>query len=425
MVTKTCPAGRAASVFAKGRRGLQLGEVDGLDGDMMRLRGWSCDEARGLVNAAGTLSSTDSSVARNASADDGECTLERASSMVSSAAHGLREATADTRAICDSGPMRIKSGFTMWMLLVGPSACGSSDGSGASAGSSETSGSTGPSQPATTVEPTGATASSATTDTGSTGTTSETSDTRSTGDTGSTGETGSTSGTGSTESTSESTGNSDSTGDSGTTGGVVELEPGALQFIGVNSDLPEGFALVALTDVPAGTELRFTERAWNETTGAFETPEGTGSLVLSDDVAAGTVFEVGVSGPSTLSITPNLGSIANDDTGNWGIAGNGDNLFVYTGSDDAPTFLAGVAFSAPSVWTDDADALDGQSSMIPSSLSEAAGTITTFDADNLRYTGARTGEGSLPAYLPLVADEMNYETGNAAYTPLAGTDFTL
>ncbi len=191
-----------------------------------------------------------------------------------------------------------------------------------------------------------------------------------------------------------------------------------------SSDLPEGFALVALTDVPAGTELRFTERAWNETSGAFETPEGTGSLVISDDLAAGTVFEVGVSAPSTLSVTPDVGSIANDDTGNWGIAGNGDNLFVYTGSDDAPTFLAGVAFSSPNVWTDDADALDGQSSMIPSSLSEAAGTITTFSADNLRYTGARTGEGSFPAYLPLIADEMNYETGNAAYTPLAGTDFT-
>jgi hypothetical protein len=30
----------------------------------------------------------------------------------------------------------------------------------------------------------------------------------------------------------------------------------------------------------------------------------------------------------------------------------------------------------------------------------------------------------LPAFLPLIADETNYETGNAAYTPLAGADFT-
>jgi len=311
----------------------------------------------------------------------------------------------------------------MWMLLAGLSACGSSDGSGASEG---TGGSSGSDQPTTTVGATAATASSATTGITGTGSTGASSETSGTGSTGTSSETSGTESTGGAESTGD-TGNSDSTGTTGSTGStgeVAELGPGALQFIGVNSDLPEGFALVALTDVPAGTELRFTERAWNETDGVFETPEGTGSLVLSDDLAAGTVFEVGVSGPSTLSVTPELGSIANDDTGNWGIAGNGDNLFVYTGSDDAPIFIAGVAFSAPSVWTDDADALDGQSSMIPSSLSEAAGTITTFDADNLRYTGARTGEGSLPAYLPLIADETNYETGNAAYTPLAGTDFT-
>lgn len=208
-------------------------------------------------------------------------------------------------------------------------------------------------------------------------------------------------------------------------GGAAPLGPGSLSFIGVNSDPPEGFALVPLVDLPSGTELRFSERAWNTTTMAFEVPEGTATLTLTSNVAAGTVFEVMVTAPSTLAVTPSIGTIVDDATGNWGIAGNGDNLFVYVGADSSPTFIAGIAFSRPTpVWTTDDQNLDGQHSMIPVTLSEAAGTITTFTPDNLRYTGLRTGQGSMAAYLMLIADETSYETGNTAYTPLRGSDFS-
>jgi len=213
-------------------------------------------------------------------------------------------------------------------------------------------------------------------------------------------------------------------GGTGGSGGASPLVPGALHFIGVNSDIPEGFALVPLVDVPSGTQLRFTERAWNATTAAFEVPEGTATLTLTTNLTSGTVFEVTVSPPATLAVTPDIGTIVNDATGNWGIAGNGDNLFVYIGADASPTFIAGTAFSSPSVWTTDDSGLDGQSSMIPASLSEAAGTITTFIPDNLRYNGTRTGQGTMSAYLPLIANETNYETGNAAYSPLRGSDFS-
>lgn len=206
-------------------------------------------------------------------------------------------------------------------------------------------------------------------------------------------------------------------------GNATPLAPGTLQFIGVNSDLPEGFALVPLVDIPSGTALRFTERAWNTTSSAFETPEGSATLTLSADLTAGTVFEVSVTAPSTLAVTPDIGTIVNDDTGNWGIAGNGDNLFVYTGADASPTFIAGIAFSSPVVWTTNENLIDGQHSMIPATLSEGANTITTFTPDNLRYTGPRTGQGSIAAYLALIADENNYETGNTSYTPLRSTDF--
>lgn len=213
-------------------------------------------------------------------------------------------------------------------------------------------------------------------------------------------------------------------GGAGGSGGAADLGPGALQFIGVNSDIPEGFALVALVDLPNGTELRFTERAWNGTSEAFEIPEGTATLTLTTTVAAGTVFEVVVSPPATLAVAPDIGTVVNDDTGAWGIAGNGDNLFVYVGPDASPTFIAGIAFSSPSVWTTDADDLDGQSSMIPATLSEGAGTIITLVDDNARYTGPRSGEGTIAAYLPLIADNSRYETGNAAYSPLRGSDFS-
>ncbi len=311
--------------------------------------------------------------------------------------------------------------WTWWVLLAALGACGNSGNADATGGTTEASGSTAADETGSASGISATSGISSATETGSTSETTSTSGSSSSGGTSTSAGTD----TGETESTTGAeTGSTSDTEPTSTTGGAVELEPGALHFIGVNSDLPEGFALVALTDVPAGTELRFSERAWNDDDGVFEVAEGTATLVLDADLQAGAVFEIGVSLGSILSVTPDIGVITDDDTGNWGIAGNGDNLFVYTGPDDDPSFIAGVAFSSPAVWTMDAASLDGQSSMIPGTLSEDAGTITTFSADNLRYTGPRSGEGSLPAYLPLIADEANYETGNAAYAPLAGVDFT-
>ena len=317
----------------------------------------------------------------------------------------------------DSRSMRTVRSVLSWAFCWSLVACtSSSDGASSTTGTAGSSGSTANTGVSVTL---GTNSSGGISETATTGSTSDTTTTTTQGttDPATTDDSGSTG----TSTTAGSTGGSSSTGD---TGEPPALGPGSMQFIGVNSDLPEGFALVALQDIPAGTVLRFSERAWNDNSGAFEVNEGTATLTLSGAVTAGTVFEVEVEIGSNLTITPDIGTIVSDGPGNWGIAGNGDNIFVYLGPDDDPTFIAGTAFSAGNVWTTSDVGLDGQSSMIPSTLSEAAGTITTFTADNVRYNGPRTGEGSIAAYLPLIADEANnYETGTAAYTPLAGTDF--
>src|SRR5688500_16535007 len=57
----------------------------------------------------------------------------------------------------------------------------------------------------------------------------------------------------------------------------TDFAPGQIMFTGYDSDDPDAFSIVLLTDVVAGTDIYITDRGWSNTTGfrVDNTNEGT------------------------------------------------------------------------------------------------------------------------------------------------------
>ena len=75
-------------------------------------------------------------------------------------------------------------------------------------------------------------------------------------------------------------------------------------FVGKDANAPDEFSFVALTDIPAATTIYFTNREWDNTTGAFLADgEGTLAFTTTGIIPQGTV---------TLIQTPDFGATFTD-----------------------------------------------------------------------------------------------------------------
>jgi hypothetical protein len=70
----------------------------------------------------------------------------------------------------------------------------------------------------------------------------------------------------------------------------AQLSPGSIAFLGIQTDAPDAFAFVALTSIPAGDTIHFTDNGWNGTD--FFATENTASWVNSSATPAGTVIKI-------------------------------------------------------------------------------------------------------------------------------------
>ena len=77
---------------------------------------------------------------------------------------------------------------------------------------------------------------------------------------------------------------------------TTTLAPGDLAIIGLNTDNPDSFSFVLLTDIGAGTEIFFTDNGVLSD-GSFRANEGIVKYTAPSALSAGTVIEfTGVSG---------------------------------------------------------------------------------------------------------------------------------
>lgn len=115
--------------------------------------------------------------------------------------------------------------------------------------------------------------------------------------------------------------------------------PGAIAFVGFNGDGSDSFAFLAVSKLPAGAVIRFTDNSWNGT--SFASTESLLTWTTTSALPAGTIVQItniasGTLAASTGSISgigPNLNVAAQDEV--W---------YAMTGTLASPgTFLAAVA----------------------------------------------------------------------------------
>ncbi|UWR03701.1 hypothetical protein K3740_03080 [Ruegeria conchae] len=177
------------------------------------------------------------------------------------------------------------------------------------------------------------------------------------------------------------------------------LAAGDIAFTGFNSDNPDEFTFVALTDIEAGTEIRFTDSGWLAA-GGFRSTEGVFIWTAPANIAAGTVINPAFAGPS--------------------FSASGDQIHAYQGNETAPSFVASVHFNGTGY---EADATSSNTSALPAGLTVGTSAVAIPETDNGVYNGPLTGnKAELQAAINNAA---NWVTDNSRIDDIEPASFTV
>lgn len=184
---------------------------------------------------------------------------------------------------------------------------------------------------------------------------------------------------------------------------------GDVIFTAFNADGDDGFAIVTLIDLPANTEIWFTDNEWN----GFSIQSGMGhfidsaegSFMWTDTVMhpAGTVItfeEYSVNGIETVS----SGTVTGGIIPNEGFSGGSEVVYMYLGAELAPTvFLSAITN----------DNFPGEGTIDSTGLVDGVTAFTIGGGTDIaEYVGPRLGESLFSDYRPLVYDLNNWLTQN-------------
>jgi hypothetical protein len=227
------------------------------------------------------------------------------------------------------------------------------------------------------------------------------------------------------------------------------LAKGGIAVIGYNggngpaTSTSDEFAIMALQDINAGTEIKITDRGWDGTAFFSATFTGDGAFVwnVATFITRGTVFRFSVT-PSNVSsstvgravsMLPVNGTLTFLDATSWaGVASlgafttAGDQVIIYQGTEASPSFIYGINTSnnatytpANGQWQTVTTATIGAlTSALPSGLINNAsldGTVAAtalgftlgFTSANLAYKGPKSGTPDF--LLKQIATRANWE----------------
>ena len=210
-------------------------------------------------------------------------------------------------------------------------------------------------------------------------------------------------------------------------GGVIETpppvpSPGDVMVAAVQSDNPDIVTLVALADLPSGLAIHVTDNA-HDGIQSFKTNEGTVSLILPENVEAGTVFGYG---PGLLYGS----SWSSEFDRGFALSAAGDTIIVYctetvpaagsvTDHDDR-TYLSALSFKGPFEESGQ-DAYGTSSSSVPASIVDYS--VALNHRDNYKYVGPTTGEKE--ALQGFLVDEANWEGSHSKTSSFIPPDFDV
>ncbi|HRU48226.1 MAG TPA: hypothetical protein P5331_06600, partial [Candidatus Syntrophosphaera sp.] len=87
---------------------------------------------------------------------------------------------------------------------------------------------------------------------------------------------------------------------------LIGLTAGDIAILGVHTDTPKSMIFVALADIPANTQISFTDNGWNATTQQWRRNEGTIVWKHTELVSKGTCITLSI---NTSPYSATLGTV--------------------------------------------------------------------------------------------------------------------
>ncbi len=171
------------------------------------------------------------------------------------------------------------------------------------------------------------------------------------------------------------------------------LTAGDIAFVQYNADNTDNFSFVALVDIPASEEIKFTDNGW-KADDTWRTGEGVLTWTApAGGVSKGTVVAVAAS-PLALSAS-------------------GDQVIAYQGTD---TMIAALNNQGSATWQK--DTTDTNDSALPQGLTNGTNAVALTEVDNAVYTGTTTGDKA--TLLAAINNPSNWTGDNATNQTFTG-----
>jgi uncharacterized protein len=194
----------------------------------------------------------------------------------------------------------------------------------------------------------------------------------------------------------------------------VPLSAGSIAIVSYNSDTNKIFSFVALTDIPAGEAIKFTDNGWTSA-GAFRANEG---VITWTPPAAGVTKGTVITINTTGAVTATSGTVT--ETGDVNMSTAGDQLLAYQGADSSPTFLFAINNEGAAVWQSTAS--DSNTSALPTGLTNGTNAVALTEIDNARYNGPTSGTAA--ELLAAISNRSNW-VGDDAVNQTGPSSFTV
>lgn len=181
----------------------------------------------------------------------------------------------------------------------------------------------------------------------------------------------------------------------------AQLSPGDIAVIGVNTDNADAFGFVALVDIPANTQINFTDDGVKED-GTLRTTEGILTWSSTSIVTKGTVVTYE---------NPSWSNGSGTSSGSLALSGSGDQVIAFTGTSDSPTYIFAVNIANSDWVTTSGTTISSNTSYLPTGLTEGTNAINVGSDDNGYYSATTSGTKS--ALLTSICNVSNWTTSNS------------
>ncbi|WP_353569993.1 ExeM/NucH family extracellular endonuclease [Candidatus Albibeggiatoa sp. nov. BB20] len=157
------------------------------------------------------------------------------------------------------------------------------------------------------------------------------------------------------------------------------LNAGDIAFVAYNAVNLDNFSFVALVDIAADEEIKFTDNGW-KSDNTWRTGEG----IITWTAPVG---GIATSRVITITTMPSASEGSVTEYRNLNFAVTGDQIIAYQNTD---TMIAALNNEGSAVWQ--ADATNTNTSALPQGLTNGTNAVVLNEIDNATYTGTITGD---------------------------------